>query len=385
MKIITICSNEYTAPPPEDAIHASLYISSLLAEGLAKKGHRVVFVCAQGSTVKTEKVFSTTKPFFEVVTKKEWDELQDMRLRAQLIFPFEVDLYLKLLEAIQSERFDVVHFHATPVFMGLPFGKRTGLPNVFTLHGGSTPLELRVTERFNEPNNYFISISDHQRKEFPRLPFFRTIYHGLPLENFAFEPKGGDGMVFCGRLIRAKGVLEAVQVAKRLGRRLLVSGDIRGSQKNYFDEEVMPEIKTSAGLVKFVGLIERLKISQFYRRGKLFLFPLQWEEPFGLILIESMASGTPVVAFARGAVPEVIKDGQTGFLVNPSKADIRGNWQIKKTGLEGIMEAVERIYHLPEEEYLQMRRACREHVEKNFSIEKMVERYEEVFKEVSKR
>lgn len=99
-------------------------------------------------------------------------------------------------------------------------------------------------------------------------------------------------------------------------------------------------------------------------------------------MIESMACGTPVVAFARGSVPEIIKDGETGFIVNPSDDDIRGNWIIKKTGIEGLCEAVERIYSMPEKQYLEMRKACRAHVEKHFTVERMVDEYEKVYEEI---
>jgi glycosyltransferase involved in cell wall biosynthesis len=104
-----------------------------------------------------------------------------------------------------------------------------------------------------------------------------------------------------------------------------------------------------------------------------------WEEPFGLVFVETMASGTPIIAFARGAVPEVIVDGVTGFIINPSDEDIRGKWIIKKTGLDGLCEAVERIYSLSKDDYGKMREACRAHVENNFTMERMVKEYESVY------
>jgi glycosyltransferase involved in cell wall biosynthesis len=110
------------------------------------------------------------------------------------------------------------------------------------------------------------------------------------------------------------------------------------------------------------------------------LFPIEWEEPFGLVMVESMATGTPVIAYARGATKEIIKDGETGFLVNPSDIDIRGNFIIKKTGQAGIQEAVERIYSMPDNEYARIRQNCRRHVENLFTIEKMVNQYIDFFK-----
>ncbi len=120
----------------------------------------------------------------------------------------------------------------------------------------------------------------------------------------------------------------------------------------------------------------------FYKKAKCFLYPLMWDEPFGYIFLESMACGTPVVAFARGSVPEVVKDGETGFIVNSSPEDIRGNFVIKKTGIDGLCEAVERIYAMPEEEYRQMRGNCRGHVERNFTVERMVDEYEKVYEKI---
>jgi glycosyltransferase involved in cell wall biosynthesis len=123
-------------------------------------------------------------------------------------------------------------------------------------------------------------------------------------------------------------------------------------------------------------------MSAFYGGSRLTLFPIQWEEPFGLVMTESMATGTPVIAFARGSVPEVMKDGETGFIINPSDNDIRGNWLIKKTGVEGLIEAINKIYDMPANEYLKMRKNCRKHVEQKFSMEKMVDSYEDVYKKI---
>ena len=105
-------------------------------------------------------------------------------------------------------------------------------------------------------------------------------------------------------------------------------------------------------------------------------------EPFGLVMLEAMACGTPIVAYARGSIPEVIEDGKTGFLVNNSQDDIRGNWIIKKTGVEGIKEAIDKIYSMSKDEYQKMRLACRNHIEKNFSVGKMVNEYKKVYQQI---
>lgn len=384
MKILTICSNEYPAPPPPNVIHASLYISSVLAEGLAKK-HHVTFISAQGSTITTRRAHPNTKPFFETIKKEEWQSLLDKRLMGQLIVPFETDLHLKLIEVLQNERFDLVHFHSTPPFYGLPFAMRTRLPNIFTLHGISSPPELKVIKTFNSRNNYFISISNKQREEFPGLNFIKTIYHGIPLEHAEFNSAGGHEMVFTSRLKKVKGVEEAILVALKTKRHLKLAGDVRGSEKDYFYETILPMIENSGGLVKFLNFVDRSMVSRFFGQGKLFIFPLKWEEAFGLVLLDSMAVGTPVVAFAKGSIPEVIIDGETGFIVNPSDEDIRGNFLIKKTGIDGLCEAVERIYAMPRGLYQKMRKACRLHVESRFTVEQMVDAYEKVYQSMLQR
>ena len=126
----------------------------------------------------------------------------------------------------------------------------------------------------------------------------------------------------------------------------------------------------------------REEIVSLMQKAKAFLMTINWEEPFGLVMIEAMACGTPVVAFARGSVPEIVKDGETGFIINPSDDDVRGDWIIKKTGFEGLCEAVNKLYSLSQEEYKQMRLACRKRVEERFTIEKMVEEYEKVYQDV---
>jgi len=186
-------------------------------------------------------------------------------------------------------------------------------------------------------------------------------------------------MVMAGRFKKEKGFEEAIAVSERMQKKLLLSGDIRISQKEYFNNMILPLIEKSNNLVHFLEFVNHSMIDAFFRKGKLFLFPIRWEEPFGLVMIESMATGTPVVAYARGSVPEIIKDGETGFIVNPSDDDVRGSWIVKKTGIEGLCEAVEKIYSMPESEYKQMRKNCREHVEKNFTVEKMVDNYEKMY------
>jgi len=382
MKIAIVSSNEQLMPPPDNVIIASHYVASTLAEGLSAKKHEVYSIAGQGSTIKTKRFFSRSKPFFEVIDKKQWEKLDDQRLMWQLITPFEMDLNLSLLDFLKTNQVDIVHFHSIIPLYGLPFALRTNLPCIFTLHGTSSRLELEVIKTFVGKNIYFVPISNNQRRNYQGINFVDTVYNGIPLGEYAFNQLGGEAMVLTGRIKPEKGFEQAMEVAQLTQRKLILSGDVRASQEKYFYDIIQPKIKINPNLIHFFGFVNHSMMDSFFERGKLMLFPIQWEEPFGLVMVEAMATGTPVVAFARGAVPEVIKDGVTGLIVNPSDKDIRGSWLIKKTGIAGLCEAVEKIYAMPKAEYQQMRRNCRQHVEANFTVEKMVAGYEKVYQKV---
>lgn len=384
MKILSICSNEYTTPPPPDAIQAAISISNLLNEALLARGHKVTTVCANGSTTATEKVHPTTEPLFEVVKKSEFNHLTHQGVMKQLTFPFEADLNMALLEAVNEREYDLVHFHTTPIYLSQPFARKTGRPNIFTLHGVTTPLENRLNNTFDHPENRYVSISDYQREGFSGLQFTKTIYHGIPIENYRFDETGGEHLAFSGRIKRIKGVGDAVRLAAEEKHRLKLCGDLRPSDQGFFEEEVQPVIDGAGGDIEYVGMIDHSKMGEFFASAKAFLFPLQWEEPFGLVLIEAMAAGTPVICFARGSIPEIVKDGETGFVVNPADDDQRGSWTVKQSGVEGIREALRLLYDMPARRYQEMRKAAREHVERTFTIDKMVDNYEAVYREALK-
>ena len=217
------------------------------------------------------------------------------------------------------------------------------------------------------------------------MNYVATIYNGTDTNLFRFNPNPKDYLLYLGELVERKGVREAILAAKKIKLKLVIAGRVplQTSQiKDYsfFQKYVKPEL--NRGRIEYAGEVASEKTSELYGNAKATLFPIRWEEPFGLVMTESMSCGTPIIAFARGSVPEIIKDGETGFIVNSSDNDIRGNWIIKKTGVEGMIEAINRIYDMPEKEYLEMRKNCRKHVEKNFTLERMVDEYEKVYKRI---
>ncbi len=225
----------------------------------------------------------------------------------------------------------------------------------------------------------FISISNEFRTHFKSLNYIATVYHGLDLKYFPFNPNGGNYLLWIGRASKHKGEDDAIEVAKKTGKKLLIGASLRQHTNDYFEKFIKPNLNDKITLIPNITFENTHK---YYGQAKALLFPVKWKEPFGLIMIESMACGSPVIAYARGSTPEIIKDGETGFLVNPSENEIAGNWIIKKTGIAGLCEAVKKIYSMDKNQYLKMRQNSRKRVEQLFTVEKMVDEYEKVYQEI---
>lgn len=285
--------------------------------------------------------------------------------------------------------FDLYHTHITNGEYILPFAPFVPKPILITMHG---PIDGDIPKKYFElfqklPNVWFVSISKSQRKQMPALRFAATIHNGIELETFQFDPVGGKSMMWAGRAVPEKGVNIVVRVMAKTKRDAKLFPILKPEWQEWFQHKVANKLDLLPETIERRVTINltRRELTQHYQKSKLFLFPIAWEEPFGLVMTESMACGTPVVAYARGSAPELIVDGKTGFLVNASPNDKRGNWTIKKTGVEGLAEAVERIYDMNETQYLALRKNCRHHIEQHFSSSLMAEKYLEVYKKLTGR
>ncbi|MDO8658362.1 MAG: glycosyltransferase [Candidatus Levybacteria bacterium] len=290
---------------------------------------------------------------------------------------------------LMQDKFDLYHINIGDGDIVLPFSPFVKKPILITIHHVLDADYIRqyFTLWKNAVNVFFISASNAQQKLLPDLNYFATIYHGIDTNMFKFNPMGGESIMWAGRAIPEKGTDIVVEVAQKVKHRAKLFGIPRKEHQEWLQKTVLDKINEADGFVKisFETGRNRFQLVGQFQTNKVFLFPVSYEESFGLVLIESMSCGTPVVAYAKGSIPEIIKDGETGFIVNSSDNDIRGDWIIKKTGIAGLQEAVERIYSMSENEYLAMRKACREHVEKHFTIERMVEEYKKVYKEVANK
>jgi len=284
-----------------------------------------------------------------------------------------------------QDRFDIYHVNIGNGDIVLPFAPFVKKPIVVTMHGSF--LEKTYNQKFlslfkNLKNIYFVSASFTQRKPLPKLNYIANIYHGIDAKKqWLFYPTGGDHIIWAGRAISEKGINSVIRCIKRSGEKAKIFALIKDESPKWI-KTMHENGKDRLGNISFRYNLNRHEIASQYQYGKLFLFPINWEEPFGMVMIEAMACGTPIVAYARGSVPEVVVDGETGFVVNPSNEDIRGNFIIKKTGAEGLLEGIQRIYAMPQNKYLEMRKKCRARVEKYFTVQNMISQYIEVYKKV---
>jgi glycosyltransferase involved in cell wall biosynthesis len=203
-----------------------------------------------------------------------------------------------------------------------------------------------------------IAISDDQRSWLPQLNWLTTVYHGIDIDNFPFCPESGDYLVFLGRISPEKRPDRAIEIARDVDRRLIMAAKVDDVDQEYYEHAIAPLIANHNGLIEFVGEVNEREKAELLGGAYAYLFPVDWPEPFGLTMVEAMATGTPVIAYRAGSVPEVVVDGETGFVCEHFSA---------------MIDAVERIPEID-------RRACRDHVERRFSPSTMASGYERVYR-----
>jgi glycosyltransferase involved in cell wall biosynthesis len=252
----------------------------------------------------------------------------------------------------RADEFDVMHFHTD--YLGYSLARRQTVPYVTTMHGRLDSLELEPIFR-TFPESPLISISDAQRDPHPDANWMGTVYHGMPIDLYRPYAAAGQYLAFVGRISPEKRVDRAVEIALRLGMPIKIAAKIDGKDRDYYDQKIKPLFANR--LVDFVGEIGEDEKNDFLGGAAAFLFPIDWPEPFGLVMIEAMACGTPVVAFRCGSVPEVMRDGVSGFVVDT---------------VEQAVDATARAIELP-------RAGVRAYFERRFSAPRMARDYVTVF------
>ena len=251
----------------------------------------------------------------------------------------------------RAGEFDLVHNQAD--FMPLMFADMVDTPIVTTIHGFSSPSILPAYQRYQDRSAY-VAISDADRH--PSLTYAATIHHGIPIDDFAFDPVGSDDLLFFGRFHPDKGAGEAVRAAKAANRKLIMAGIVQDA--DYFAREVARFIDERT--VEYRGVIGGRDRVAALGQARAMLHLIGFEEPFGLSVIEAMACGTPVIAYRRGSMPELIVDGVTGFLVD---------------SFDEAVAAIDRAGDID-------RMACRRHVDRHFTVDRMADRYLDLYRKM---
>jgi len=328
-----------------------------LTEALVKLGHKVTLFAAGGTESSADVVITTpyalsTWPEHEKNRERMYDPQSGLLEGPPDSRALEQLHIAACMERAAQGEFDVVHSHLH--IHALVFGGLIKCPLVSTLHGAAW---VRAAHPVFKAYKHlpFVSLSDAERQLLPDLNYVATVHNGIRLENFPFEPEKDDYLLFAGRLSPEKGPDTAIEVAKQSGRRLVMAGMIEPQYQDFYNEKVKPYVDGKD--VEYLGLLSQAELAPIYRKAAGVLFMINWCEPFGLVAVEAQASGTPLIATRFGALPEIIREGETGFVVNSIK--------------EAVL-ATERLGSLSPA-------ACRANVESRLRDQAMAKGYEAVY------
>jgi len=308
-------------------------VVSYLTEELCRLGHEVTLFAA-GDSVTSARLVAACR--------------RSLRLDKHCLDPMAH--HVLMLEKVfqHAGEFDVVHFHVD--YLHFPLFRRQKLAHVTTLHGRLDIPDLEpLYQEFREIP--VVSISAAQREPLPWLNWQATVYHGLPDDLYRFRPEPGGYFAFLGRISPEKRVDRAIEIAKQIGMPLKIAAKVDRVDNDYFQAVVAPLLRDP--LVEYVGEIGDGEKDEFLGHAYALLFPIDWPEPFGMVMIEAMACGTPIIAYRHGSVPEVMEEGRTGFIV---------------ATLEDAVEAARRIPEIS-------RSRCREVFEQRFTARRMAADY----------
>jgi len=312
-------------------------VVSYLTEELVRRGHDVTLFASGDSTTaaRLNAVCARSLRLDESVT----DTLAYHHLELAKVFRLRQD-------------FDIVHFHVD--YLHFPTSRQSALRHVTTLHGRLDLPELApLYDEF--PEMPVVSISESQRAPLPNANWLATIHHGVPEDLYRFREEPGEYLAFLGRVSPEKGLHTAIELASHLGMPLKIAAKVDRADREYFSEVILPLLRRPN--IEFLGEIDEQAKSDFLGGARALLSLVEWPEPFGLVLIEAMACGTPIIACPRGSIPEIIEDGRSGFIAR---------------NLEEAIGAVRRLPAIS-------RRECRNAFERRFTVARMAEDYERLY------
>ncbi len=358
--------------------------------GLVSLGHKSIVACTSDSKVIGEKYATVKRSLGGYYNFNKHDSEQRNKVRTHLS---------RALERAQKPDIDIVHMHTAEMTEYFYNGRsKISAPIVMTLH--TIPKDSKIGKsklaaEANRTNNHgtestslhFVPISEYQKRQFYGLiPTTKSIHHGIEIKNYPYKTKPDKGSYFfsIGRVAKIKGQDKAIEFAKKTGSKLIIAGPIQNKpadrkffetlkesidlvvdvseqpvKKDYYIKVIKPLLDSDKQII-YVGELNTQQKKQWYRYARATLFPIRWEEPFGLVLIESMACGTPVLAFRGGAVPEIVVDGKTGFVVD---------------SLDDMIKSARYVNRIDPLE-------CRKYVQKGFSMNHMASQYSELYSQI---
>lgn len=339
MRIAQVAPLWERVPPP--AYGGIELVVSLLTDELVRRGHEVTLFASGDS-----------------LTLAELESVYPRALRLDpLVKEYQIYEMLQLTEVYQrADEFDIIHSH-----MGCPplgYAQFVKTPTVHTLHGVFTADNEKAFQYARQQP--FVSISNAQREERLGLNCVATVYNGIDVDSYKFykQPSDPPYLAFLGRLSPEKGPHLAIEIAKRTGWRLKMAGKVDVVDVEYYESEIKPHIDGEQ--IEYLGEANHVQKNTLMGNAVATLFPITWREPFGLVMVESLASGTPVIAMNLGSAPEVIAHGKTGFLCQE---------------VEECIAALDRIETID-------RSVCRQRVIDNFSVQRMTDDYEAVYRQI---
>lgn len=309
-----------------------------LTEELVRRGHDVTLFATADSETKGKLISSAPHPLREMHVS---DTAAFTLLNVARVYNNAAD-------------FDIIHNQLD--YYALPAAQLSPTPTVTTLHGPINLENRHIYDEYKKSN--FVSVSNAQRKRGNHLNWRATIYHGISVADFPFNGQPKDYLLFVGRISLEKGTHIAMDVALALDKELIIAAKLDKADVDYFNQYVAPRLYNEK--IHWVGEVDDLERNRLLSEALCILHPVTWPEPFGLTMIEAMASGCPVIAFNEGSIPEVVVDKKTGFIV--------------EKGID-MTKAVKKIGRIS-------RKECRRHIKENFNLKKMVDSYEKLYYEI---
>lgn len=357
IKIAQVAPTWYNIPPKKYG--GAEVIIAELANNLPKLGYDVTLFATGDSKVECNLV--------SVMEKSPGISQESLTN-----FKFNMEyLFNHFLTAEKQSEFDLIHWHVSKDLLPMMLANFVKTPSVITFHNYFHDAKTENIFKYYADNKksqvHYVSVSNNYTKHFP-FDFYQTVYNGIDLNDFKYSSQKKDYALWVGRFLPVKGAHLAVKIASNLNISLKMAARESGSnlQKEYFDKNIKSYLNEKIKHIGEVGFPEKEKI---YQQAKVLINPILFDEPFGLVVVEAMACGTPVIAFNMGSMAEIIDDGVNGFLVKPND-------------ISAMEEAVKKIYSMSKLEYLKMSKNCRQTVEKKFTAEKMVDGYNKIYKKI---